>query len=91
MIVNKKEVEKILKENNLQWDIIEKFIQRIDEILEYKYYDCIISHIYKDFMITIKRYIKFYNKQGQEISINLENFEYIVIEDTIISLKSIDK
>lgn len=70
-------------------DIIEKFIQRIDEILNYKYYDCIISNIYKDFMITIKRYIKFYNKQGQEISENLKNFEYIVIEDTIISLKRI--
>lgn len=89
MIVNKKKVEKILKENNLQWDIIDKFIKQIDEILDYKYYDCIISSIYKDFMITIKRYIKFYNKQGQEIAKNLENFEYIVIEDTIISLKRI--
>lgn len=86
MIKNLKEVKKILEENNLDENILEKAITQIDTCSNYNK-DGIYSAELKNFEMTIKRTTTFYDENGNIMTDNIEDFAEAKDEDLVLTLK----
>ena len=86
MIKNLEEVKKVLNENNLNEDILEKAIIQIDTCSDYDK-DGIYTAELKNFEMTIKRTTTFYDENGNIMTDNIEDFAEAKDEDLVLTLK----
>lgn len=85
MIKNLEEVKKILEENNLNEEMLDKAIQQINETCDYNK-EGIYKAELKNFEMTIKRITTFYDKNGNIMTENFEDFAEAKDEDTVIDI-----
>ena len=85
MIKNLEEVKKILEENNLNEEMLDKAIQQINETCDYNK-EGIYKAELKNFEMTIKRITTFYDENGNIMTENFEDFAEAKDEDTVIDI-----
>nr|DAS67831.1 MAG TPA: hypothetical protein [Caudoviricetes sp.] len=85
MIKNLEEVKKILNENNLNEEMLDKAIQQINETCDYNK-EGIYKAELKNFEMTIKRITTFYDENGNIMTENFEDFAEAKDEDTVIDI-----
>ena len=85
MIKNLEEVKKILEENNLNEEMLDKAIQQINETCDYNK-EGIYKAEFKNFEMTIKRITTFYDENGNIMTENFEDFAEAKDEDTVLDI-----
>lgn len=85
MIKNLEEVKKILEENNLNEEMLDKAIQQINETCDYNK-EGIYKAELKNFEMTIKRITTFYDENGNIMTENFEDFAEAKDEDTVLDI-----
>lgn len=90
MIKNLEEVKRILKENNLNEEILNKAIEQINETCDYNKQG-IYRAEFKNFEMTIKRITTFFDENGNILTDNIEDFVEQKDEDIVLNLKINEK
>lgn len=85
MIKNLEEVKKILEENNLNEEMLDKAIQQINETCDYNK-EGIYKAEFKNFEMTIKRTTTFFDENGNVLTDNIEDFVESRDEDVVLNL-----
>ena len=85
MIKNLEKVKKILEENNLNEEMLDKAIQQINETRDYNK-EGIYKAELKNFEMTIKRTTTFFDENGNVLTDNIEDFVESRDEDVVLNL-----